>query len=668
MHRLTIHRWQVQYQVSSELPQPERVCQQVSESVQRQVSDWLRVLLIPVLPHDEHELVFIDRLQFEADVNASWERDKIAKRIAGQLVKKLQHQLSEPAPGIRRFRDSTEYVAQFLIDISSGVAWQCWWYQAFEGLRALPATSVVRTVLIDPDYHGRAALSSLVPATAKRVLAVVSESDAARISQAWVNHTMQSLASALQAVMQCWQLASWPGVEQISCRSLLQTYLNVAREVPSQGGASLFMALEIFNQLVWRLQRQTMTESSTDTMEIFRHIDALGLVLPYTRMVWSTDYANILQHINAHGVLRQHYGSLLKIDQHPGNWQVICEQLAAAYPDSSVVGTKSSAKPEQHETLFTPYGGIFLLLPLLECAVSASADSTQEADDDNNQFQQRAEWLWQLAACFGAEQQHHVFNDAVLRTLFELTPQTEAHALAATASFKTPAAVTDAYLGSMAFACPSVTSPQQLQTQLMLLDGHTGYWQRHAPMPVDDDDFAATLAEWLEHLPGQAELLVEDKFLQRLHCDAVSQQRTILAYPWLADSPQRSERLDERDAQRLDHERVILHLRIEQLAADWQFLVGEAEIAPPDVLRMMHANNLLRNLAQRLPGFAQSGLAHIVRNFLALPAALEIRQDNIRVTLGQAPLDLILSMTGMKRRSYTLPWLTQRTIQLVSGE
>jgi hypothetical protein len=72
---------------------------------------------------------------------------------------------------------------------------------------------------------------------------------------------------------------------------------------------------------------------------------------------------------------------------------------------------------------------------------------------------------------------------------------------------------------------------------------------------------------------------------------------------------------------------------------------------------------LLRELSYRLPGMATASVAHLRRNVLRLDAHVTVEAERVVVELGHPPLNLLLSLTGMNRRSFTLaatgdlPWI-----------
>ena len=92
-------------------------------------------------------------------------------------------------------------------------------------------------------------------------------------------------------------------------------------------------------------------------------------------------------------------------------------------------------------------------------------------------------------------------------------------------------------------------------------------------------------------------------------------------------------------------------------------------VAADPVVGALHlaSSALLRELSYRLPGMATASAAHLRRNVLDLDADVRPEADRIVVVLGRPPLNLLLSLTGMNRRSFLLPatgarpWLlTQR--------
>ena len=69
------------------------------------------------------------------------------------------------------------------------------------------------------------------------------------------------------------------------------------------------------------------------------------------------------------------------------------------------------------------------------------------------------------------------------------------------------------------------------------------------------------------------------------------------------------------------------------------------------------AQGVLRAFAWGLPGFSTSRPAFLRSNFLDFPATLEDQPDRHVVRMGNPPLGVILNMTGKSRDSFELSWL-----------
>jgi hypothetical protein len=97
-------------------------------------------------------------------------------------------------------------------------------------------------------------------------------------------------------------------------------------------------------------------------------------------------------------------------------------------------------------------------------------------------------------------------------------------------------------------------------------------------------------------------------------------------------------------------------------------LLQSTLLAPNAARALLQASSaLLRELSSRLPGMATASAEHLHRNVLDLDATVHTDPERIVVELGQPPLNLLLSLTGMNRRTFVLPatgdrpWiLTQR--------
>ena len=80
------------------------------------------------------------------------------------------------------------------------------------------------------------------------------------------------------------------------------------------------------------------------------------------------------------------------------------------------------------------------------------------------------------------------------------------------------------------------------------------------------------------------------------------------------------------------------------------------------------AYQLLRNFAQRIPGYAASHARYLQHNFLSAPASIAADTTRIVVRLGRPPLALMLNLAGLNRGTRAWPSLDERPFALFTEE
>jgi hypothetical protein len=76
------------------------------------------------------------------------------------------------------------------------------------------------------------------------------------------------------------------------------------------------------------------------------------------------------------------------------------------------------------------------------------------------------------------------------------------------------------------------------------------------------------------------------------------------------------------------------------------------------------AEHVLTHFAGRLPGFASSTPEYLYKNFLNCEARIEREEHRSIVTIGPAPLSLILNVAGINRQHYELSWFRGHRFEL----
>src|SRR5215472_4596717 len=124
------------------------------------------------------DIVFVERLAFEATISADWSEDAIAAEIGRQILRQLWAHLSDP--DTQRFADAAELLARFLLDVAEGAAFTRGWHRMFDGLKALPLSATIRT-LIEYDAHAAvAAFARLDRGSVEKIVAQMNDADALR--------------------------------------------------------------------------------------------------------------------------------------------------------------------------------------------------------------------------------------------------------------------------------------------------------------------------------------------------------------------------------------------------------------------------------------------------------------------------------------------------------
>ena len=155
--------------------------QRVLDRVIGSVMHELPALITRVLATepDSDEIVFVPSVHFDATVNAAWPADQIARALVAPLMRSLWRSMADP--GTIRFRDRAELLARFILDLSQGYAYVRDWHEEFEGLKLLPASAILRTLVTNERDAARIGLARLLPDQLRRCVALLSGSDARRV-------------------------------------------------------------------------------------------------------------------------------------------------------------------------------------------------------------------------------------------------------------------------------------------------------------------------------------------------------------------------------------------------------------------------------------------------------------------------------------------------------
>lgn len=641
IHRLNIRRLQAEYIVAAQHPEPDGLKARLDETMARHLAQALPAVLAPQMAGADTSVWLIRSMQVEVAVNAAWEPERVARTWAGQLERVLAETLSGSPDGENTlwFPNRAAFLAQFLADVANSRAWGTWQYEAFDGLRLLPPSAALRTAICDQPAPGREALRQLSPADLAQVLRTLTGQDARRV----LDHL--NAAEPAGSAMRCWRAAwsAWqklaldPAEAAAEARQALHLYL-VAGQVDEQaGGPALRAAALTLPRLARRLARSS-PGAATTLLALLAAGDLAGL---YLHAGAETEWLSPL------------------LNSPPGpEWvhevgRALLARQAAVHP------SPSAATPDHRQTTS---GGLFLLLPLLdELPLEKATAGWPEAEPATPASLVR---FLLLIKCGGQAAAIRLFYDPLARDLLNIPFNLTLAELAAwqrrvTASNRLTLLKT---LGQWQQAKGALRGETYLMARVpargaplaLLIEAERDLWlevlsyqaqHRHRLLQM--------LQRWLELAAGEPRLIGDRRLLEVLPPEW-QMSRTIGLPAGEAQAPA-DQRIEE------------LLARLDKLPGDVAYLA----LPPPwgitpalDRTLSVAAQQLLRALAWRLPGFAFSSLPYLQANFLNFAASLAEEPDRRVVRLAKPPLHLLLNLTGMGRATYRLSWLDERPFLL----
>lgn len=179
-HGIHVHRWRNEYIVPRAHPAPEAARSELDRLACHLPDELCAGLAAWVTAHPE-PVVLLNRIIFECELDLSREGPLLVTRWAHRMARALIRAVELDGDGMLRFPSQAAFRAQFIADVAAGHAWHLWYYRSFEGVRALPVSSAIRTLLLEDAALGRATLAELAPQAWPRVAQAITRADALRI-------------------------------------------------------------------------------------------------------------------------------------------------------------------------------------------------------------------------------------------------------------------------------------------------------------------------------------------------------------------------------------------------------------------------------------------------------------------------------------------------------
>jgi hypothetical protein len=157
---------------------------------------------------DDPRVIFIESLEFQLCVEVDRPPEELAAMVAAQIARRLHAKLADP--GVACFRDRAERLARFLLDLSRGAAYTKPWHECFAGLKLLPVSAILRTLIEAQPPVALDALSRLALPDREGIVRALTSGDAARAAAAVIDpgsracHDPQQVAQSLAQLGRAW--------------------------------------------------------------------------------------------------------------------------------------------------------------------------------------------------------------------------------------------------------------------------------------------------------------------------------------------------------------------------------------------------------------------------------------------------------------------------------
>jgi hypothetical protein len=220
----------------------ERLARRIRDAVQRSLPAELNTACGRALADDE-AYVFIDRLDVHCVVGAHWDDDAIGRVFARQLAGTLLRERYGSEAVV--FRDRPEFLAAFIAALVDGCAFSRWWFAEFNGLRRLPVSAALRTLVAGEPGIAWRALARLSPSVLGRAVAVLSPTDAERVlaTVAEARDEVARTAALIQALDAATHLAAPGPARLVAALALLETHHGQAPTARNHAALRLLSAI-----------------------------------------------------------------------------------------------------------------------------------------------------------------------------------------------------------------------------------------------------------------------------------------------------------------------------------------------------------------------------------------------------------------------------------------
>lgn len=581
---VTVNRLNIECQLPTGSRDGHRFVARLENIARGTLGDTLEDCLRP-LDGSGDEVVVIRSLELELDIDLLLGEREIAGLWADKIKKTLIRVLATtPLSGAVVFANASCYLASAILDIARGCARQRWYYRAFNGLWALPASAALRTAILDDIESGRAALARLSGSELAEICSALGANEASRVFSALfpapsVSRLDTGAAAAFVAAISPGHRLLWDGGGAGAEQQLLLALLAQGSGcVPREGDVAA--CAQCFSLLLVLRERYPQRAPA-----LFQS-------------------------------LMEHNAGLLKSELSPGEIAGLAPLIRAKPEVIRALVQPLSPDSEQYSVpagaplrLATGFGNALLLLPhIYQLPLENLGD---RPGPGKHQAWPLVRWLV-LCCCQGGDRFHAAARDPLVRDFCGIAP-----------GMVLPDAL--AWLDQQCTGGLTASLFAELERDVAPDGMYSVAWLR---------------GDRSVHIRGQS----RKGCWTRLEMAALGSGAAVLP---LASNSQR-----------------------QQAMADFDSLWPGGKIPLHDCTRallIVLAQSVLKSFAWRLPGFANSSVSYLLRNFLGMSASLVVEDGHIDAYLSRVPMAVILNMAGINRGTLYLPDFDGRIIRLLAS-
>ncbi len=635
---LAIRNLRINYRVPGDHPDPTQLQQRLDTPLRSDLPHTLEKYAQNLL--QSQGWLFIRDLKIHLTINTAWDQEQIAKVWSSHILDAI-YKTKNRGSGYIYFPTYSAYIASFIAGLVAGDSWSKWYFRHFDGLRLLPLSTAVRTLLCNYGSAATNCLTTLDVKTLQRLLSVLTQQDAKQILHTLATNDQQATEVQLMASMELRK-----SIEEFiisfqknhhstltTAQAALSFYVRIKQKNKKYRGVSL---KDLAGALCYLLHYCRVT---TDRYAVY-------LALKY---IVEKKLSALYQH---DAVLAEH---CIPLQNYPTDYlQDIVKAIhthinAQAVNDVTTVG---------QESFYSAHGGLIMLAP----AVDRLALQTQVRDWPNLDGVSAAHilrWLIVIKTC-AVGKYSDLLYDRAAREIYQIPPTIS--------------------LTDIQTWLQEIELKQWLSLGKALMVREQGFVVLDFKM---EKSFAFALFDEVRgrcvYYETRAEQ-IDEKFTRRMLCRLT--RRKISPLRLYVSTELRAVFDGIKDCSIYDLANVdidnlgidnraaavqVLAKRPLSLAEDFKFLAFPKKpsfFALADNMLSCFAQQVLRDFSHRLPGFAHASLAYLHKNTLHTSIHIKQHENDFDIHIDAPPLNVLLSMTGITRQQFTLSWQNERNYRL----